>query len=591
VLDYRILGPLEVADGERTVALGGVGARAVLAVLVVSANRSVSTGVLIDEVWSGRAPATAANVVQGHVSDLRRVLGRDAVETRDEGHRFVIPRGGRDLDRFEQLAAEGSEALAAGQAERAAEAFAAALALWRGPALAEVAAEGTLVAEALRLDELRLSALERRIEADLAAARHRDLVAELQSLVTEHPHREPLRASLALALYRSGRSVEALDVLREARRALAEQLGLDPGPALQELERAILRHDPELAAPEQSRRRGASAPAERAVMATSLGDGGIAAVTALAAAAAAASGRELIVTRLVERSDELAEAASGMNDLRDRLVGEGITARAAAFTSADPAADTARLLRNHDVDLLLLEAPPDLLADPRTQAILAAAPCDVGLLVGTPADGPVVVPFSGGRLQAAPAAQLGAQVAALDEAHGDVDVPVGLAGRVDRDHVGVVDARRELRLLQDPRARAGIVGERGREHLERHGPGQAQIRCPEHLAHAAAADQALDRVVRDRVAGRQLRFAIHASLRLPRLPQPARLAQPADPSLTEAAGVRLAAGWRSVPRDPGGADPRPSRPAPRPRTRPTRRPAMALLPARRPAGRGARSRR
>ena len=106
MLDYRILGPLEVGDGDRTVALGGIRARAVLAVLAVSANRSVSTAVLIDEVWGGRAPATAANVVQGHVSDLRRVLGRDAVQTRDEGYRLVILHGGRDLDRFEQLAAE-----------------------------------------------------------------------------------------------------------------------------------------------------------------------------------------------------------------------------------------------------------------------------------------------------------------------------------------------------------------------------------------------------------------------------------------------------------------------------------------------------
>jgi DNA-binding SARP family transcriptional activator len=300
VLDYRILGPLEVVDGDRSIALGGIRARALLAVLAVSANRSVSSAILIDEVWGGRAPPTAANVVQGHVSDLRRQLGREAIETRDEGYRLVVSRAARDLDRFEQLAAAGSESLAADDPARAADAFGRALALWRGPALAEIAAEGTLVAEALRLDELRLGALERRIEADLGCGRHREVIAELQSLVALHPYREPLRESLALALYRAGRSVEALDVLREARRALADGLGLDPGPALHDLERLILRHDPALAAPDGQSRRGVSPPPRRAIMAAALRGGAVSGLTELGAATAAISGRELIVTVLVD---------------------------------------------------------------------------------------------------------------------------------------------------------------------------------------------------------------------------------------------------------------------------------------------------
>jgi DNA-binding SARP family transcriptional activator len=410
VLDYQILGPLEVVDGDRSIALGGIRARALLAVLAVSANRSVSNAILIDEVWAGRAPSTAANVVQGHVSDLRRLLGRDAIETRDEGYRLVVPRAARDLDRFEQLAAEGSESLAAGDPARAAESFGRALALWRGPALAEIAAEGTLVAEALRLDELRMGALERRIEADLGCGRHREVIAELQALVAVHPYREPLRENLALALYRAGRSVEALDVLREARRALAEGLGLDSGPALQELERSILRHDPALAAPEGRSRTGTPPPPQRAVMAATLHGGPVAGLTELGAATAAISGRELIVTVLVDRAEALGEATGGLNVLRDRLLADGLAARSAAFTSTDPAADLTRLLRNHDVDLLLLEARPELLADADARAILDSAPCDVGLLVGTPGDGPVMVPFSGAEDDWA-AVELGAWLA------------------------------------------------------------------------------------------------------------------------------------------------------------------------------------
>ena len=174
--DYRILGSLEVLEGDRAVALGGARCRAVLAVLVISANRPVSVGRLIDEVWGDPSPPTAGNVVQGHVSDLRRALGRDAIETRGDAYVLHVARGSRDVDRFEELATGGSRALADGRAQEASAAFAEALALWRGPALAEIAEGGLLVAEALRLDEMRLHALERRIEADLACARDAELV-------------------------------------------------------------------------------------------------------------------------------------------------------------------------------------------------------------------------------------------------------------------------------------------------------------------------------------------------------------------------------------------------------------------------------
>ena len=181
-----------------------------LAVLVICANRPVSVGRLIDEVWGDPAPASAGNVVQGHVSDMRRALGRDAIETRGDAYVLRVERGGRDVDRFEQLAALGAEALRAGRSQDASATVrrsARALAR-RSPGRRS----RMLVAEALRLDEMRLHAVERRIEAELGCGRHAELVGELRALVAEHPLREPLRAHLALAIYRARRPVEALEV-------------------------------------------------------------------------------------------------------------------------------------------------------------------------------------------------------------------------------------------------------------------------------------------------------------------------------------------------------------------------------------------
>jgi DNA-binding SARP family transcriptional activator len=409
VHDYRILGSLEVLDGDRAVAIGGARCRAVLAVLVISANRPVSVGRLIDEVWGDPSPPTAGNVVQGHVSDLRRALGRDAIETRGDAYVLHVARGGRDVDRFEELATTGAAALADSRPQDASAAFAQALALWRGPALAEIAEGGLLVAEALRLDEMRLHALERRIEADLSCARDAELVGELRSLVAENPLREPLRAHLALALYRSGRHVEALDVLREARRSLADELGLDPGPRLQELERAILMHDPALSLPVQPA--AIALPiSQRSIMVAQLGDSALDALIGLAGPLAARSDRELLVTALVDDAGRLGEAARALNERREELTRDGVAARSASFTSANAAEDIVRLAQQQDTDLLLVESPPGLLDDPHLVAILADAACDVGVLIGRPVDGPVLVAFSGAEHDWA-AIELGAWLA------------------------------------------------------------------------------------------------------------------------------------------------------------------------------------
>jgi DNA-binding SARP family transcriptional activator len=245
-MEFRILGPIEVlADGEPLEV--GVGKqRALLALMLLKAGEVVSTDRLIDALWGERPPASALNSVRIYVSHLRKTLGSERLVTRARGYALAVAPGELDLDRFEQLAADGRAALAAGDAGRAAATLHDALALWRGPPLADVALEPCAPSELARLEALRLAALEYRVDADLALGRHAELVPELQALVDEHPLRERLGAQLMLALYRSGRQADALASYRQARRALQDQVGLEPGPELRRLEQAILTHDPSL---------------------------------------------------------------------------------------------------------------------------------------------------------------------------------------------------------------------------------------------------------------------------------------------------------------------------------------------------------
>ena len=241
-MDFRILGPLEaVADG-RVVALKRAKQRALLAILLLHANEPVASDRLIEDLWAGRPPATAAKVLQTYVSQLRKALGNDVIVTGPAGYELRVEPDGLDLHRFERLVTEarGAEPPAAAQSLREA------LALWRGPPLAEFAYEPWAQGEIGRLEELHLAALQDRIDADLALGRAGELVGELERLVAEHPLAERLRGQLMLALYRSGRQAEALEAYRSARETLVEPLGIEPGSALRRLERAILDQDPEL---------------------------------------------------------------------------------------------------------------------------------------------------------------------------------------------------------------------------------------------------------------------------------------------------------------------------------------------------------
>jgi predicted ATPase/DNA-binding SARP family transcriptional activator len=250
-VEFRLLGPLEVLgdDGE-PLPLGGKRPRALLALLLLHPNRAVSIDRLVDAVWGESPPATARSALQVHVHALRKALGADRIVTRAPGYFVRVEPGELDVERFEELVAAGS--------------FAKALALWRGPALADVAHEDFARAEAARLDEARLSAIEARIDAELDAGRHDAVAAELDALVAAHPHRERFRAQQMLALYRGGRQADALAAYRDARAAL-DDLGLAPSAELRALEQRILRQDPGLAAapaaPEAGRGREPLPPA------------------------------------------------------------------------------------------------------------------------------------------------------------------------------------------------------------------------------------------------------------------------------------------------------------------------------------------
>ena len=247
-MDFRILGPLEVHAEGGSIPLGGAKQRALLAILLLNANEVVSSDRLIDELWGDQPPDTAVKALQGYVSALRKTLGPDLIVTRPPGYAIRLDPEQLDLTRFEQLHTTGREAVTTGDPKRASESLRKALALWRGQPLADLAYESFAQAEIGRLEELRLAALEEQIEADLALGRHADVIAELEGLIAQSPLRERLRAQLMLALYRSGRQAEALEVYRKARQVLVDQLGIEPGRELRELHDSILQQDPELEA-------------------------------------------------------------------------------------------------------------------------------------------------------------------------------------------------------------------------------------------------------------------------------------------------------------------------------------------------------
>jgi DNA-binding SARP family transcriptional activator len=426
-VEFRILGPLELRDDRGAIEIPGVKRRALLALLLLHANEVVSSDRLMDELWGDQPPGSGVTALQVSVSKLRKALGPAAGALATSSRGYVLRLGPDELDlhRFERLVETASSA----DAEQAAATLREALSLWRGPPLAEFAYESFAQAPIGRLEELRLAALEKRADAELELGRHADLVGELEALVVEHPLRERFRGQLMLALYRSGRQAEALEVYQSTRRALVDGLGIEPSPALQELEQAILRQDGAL---ELAR----TAAPERSILAASHADAALPSLLRLAEPLARRPEKELILARIVEDERELDTAGTALRDHRADLLSRGVSTRSAAFVSDQQASDLARLAVEQDVDLLLLECSGSPLDDPVVLPVLSEAPCDVAVLVGEPVEpASVLVPFVGAEHDWA-AVELGAWIA------GALDAELLLAGP--REGAGGRDASRLL---------------------------------------------------------------------------------------------------------------------------------------------------
>jgi len=392
-VEFRILGPLEVVEQGRSLPLGGARQRTLLALLLTRANEVVSADRLIDELWGAHPPKTAANALQYHVSQLRKALApHDPIATQGPG--YVISAGLEELDllRFEALVEEARRVAP----ELAAQRLRAALDLWRGPALADLADGSFAQSEIPRLEELRLEALELRFEADLALGRYAELVAEVQLLVRQHPLRERLRALLMQALYGSDRQAEALEVYRETRQLLVEELGIEPSATLQELQQAVLRHAPALTSQEPM-----AVSRQRAIVVVATNPARLDDLLAIAEPLARRTAREIILARLVRDAAELPATNAALSKRRDVLERNGISSRVAAYTTGEAGADVVLLASEHAVDLILLDAPADLLEhgllDADLGIVLERAPCDVGVLSGRGdmTAGPVGTPWGG----------------------------------------------------------------------------------------------------------------------------------------------------------------------------------------------------
>ncbi|HEV3471919.1 MAG TPA: BTAD domain-containing putative transcriptional regulator, partial [Actinomycetota bacterium] len=248
VIELRVLGPVEVLRNGQMVRIPGDRERALLALVVIERGGVLSTDQLIDRLWGDHLPDNPSNALQAVVSRLRRAIGNEAIVTKKPGYALGIELDAIDASRFEDLL-ERATAVGLEEPARTSRLLAEALSLWRGPAYADLAYEDLARDERSRLEELRIAAMEEKVAADLALGRNREALMELERLIVDHPLRERLRAQLMLALYRAGRQSDAVAAYQETRRVLAEELGLDPGPELENTYQLILRQDPSLQAP------------------------------------------------------------------------------------------------------------------------------------------------------------------------------------------------------------------------------------------------------------------------------------------------------------------------------------------------------
>jgi DNA-binding SARP family transcriptional activator len=449
-LDFRILGALEIWDDGVALRVAGDRQRALLAILLLHEGVVVASDRLMDDLWGEALPGAGATALRVRVSQLRKALRDDGelLASRAHGYALCIEPGQLDLHRFERLVGEGERALSSDDPALASDRLRDALALWRGPPLADFTYAPFAQTAILRLQELRLAAVELQIEADLALGRHAAIVGELETLVADQPLRERFWTQLMLALYRSGRQAEALAAYRTARGRLVDEIGIEPGPQLQSLERRILAQDPTLGVDEPRPVRG------RAIVVVPAGGGELDSLIGFAEPLADRPGDEVLLATLVSDGAELAQASARAHAVRERAAARGLTVRVATFVSADHGRDTARIAAEQDPALLVLDLPDAALAsatlDDDLAMVLADAACDVALLAGGERAGTgdgVLVAFAGHEHDWA-AVEVGAWLA------GSRGLPLRLLGT----HADPVSGRRDAsRLL----ASASLALQRG----------------------------------------------------------------------------------------------------------------------------------
>jgi DNA-binding SARP family transcriptional activator/nucleotide-binding universal stress UspA family protein len=420
------------------VPVGATKKRIILAVLGLSGGDAVSTDRLIDAVWGARPPPSAGKALQVYVSQLRDAVepmrhAPSVIASHAPGYALLLPPQAVDFRVFERLWDQGRQLRTTESPDSAAEVFARALALWRGPPLADLAYEEAFALDVSRLEEMRWACLEDRIDADLAAGRHSAVISDLEELSHRYPMRERTCELLMLAYYRSGRQADALHAYRRMRAALVGELGLEPSRALVELERRILQQDPgldETVAGAVLRTATSPTVGTRTIMAVGESAGGLTDLLQIAAPLVRGAGIELVVvsivpTPTVDVSDALASATRDLEDRRAALEAEGVVARVAAFSTPKPGGELLKFATHHDVAMILANGTG---IDDRWQntvaELLASAACDVVLSfagVDPPSGTVVLVPFGGGEHDWA-ALELGAHLARMR------DAPLALAG-------------------------------------------------------------------------------------------------------------------------------------------------------------------
>ena len=334
-MEFRILGPLEVRGDDGPLTVAGRKPRALLAMLLLHANEVVGAEQLVDAIWGMDAPTAAGATLRLNISRLRKALQTDVLVTKSPGYVLCLRPDELDLDRFERLMDDGRSLLARGGAGEASARVREALALWRGRPLADFADEDFAQPAIARLEEIRLAAVELRIDIDLALGRHADLVAQLRALVAEHPLCEHFWGCLMTALYRTGRQAEALGAYQDARRVLVDELGIEPSQELRELERGILRQDRELDIRPQARLT-VREDRERSILVALSDENHTPALLAVAEPLARRPPRDLILATTVADATALREVSARLDLHRTELQQRGVVARAASFTRSSP---------------------------------------------------------------------------------------------------------------------------------------------------------------------------------------------------------------------------------------------------------------